>query len=134
MPGPFLPTRTPPLLIQEALTILMATITPLCQFYLRAAWILHLNVQSLYRFQSSLIPQTLTEESFYRLRKQWRGTGTFSEGSVWKRIEKRAWTSQCDKGLLSPLEKTLFSPDIEKTIYLLLHAGKRKDLMKDKVS
>lgn len=73
-------------------------------------------------------------ESLYRLRQQWRGAGAFSEGSVCKWIEKRVWISQCDKRLLSSLEKTLFSPDIERTIYLLLHAGKRKVLVKDKVS
>lgn len=64
IPGPFLPTRTPLLFIWEVLTILMATITPLCQFYLKAAWIFHLNVQSPYGFQFSLIPQTPTVKAF----------------------------------------------------------------------
>lgn len=64
MPGPFLPTRTPLPLIWEVLNILMVTITPPCQFYIRAAWILHLNVQSLYRFESSLISQTLNGKAF----------------------------------------------------------------------
>lgn len=64
MPGPFLPTRTPLLLIWEALTILMVTITPLSQFYIRAAWILHLNVQRLHRFQSTLIFQVLNGKAF----------------------------------------------------------------------
>lgn len=79
MPGPFLPTRTPLLLIWESLTILMVTITPLCQFYIKATWILHLNVQSLQISVQSHFPGP---KSFYRLKQQWRGTGAFSEGSV----------------------------------------------------
>lgn len=134
MPGPSLPTRTSLLLIWEVLTILMVTITPLCQFYVRTAWILHSNVQSLYRFQSSLISQTLNGKAFIG-----QGSSGGELGPSQKDLSLQVdWKESLDfpRWQRSPelLRKGSLFPDIERTVYLLLHAGKRRDPVKDKVS